>query len=217
MGSPLTPLSPAKLNTKSPTKSPQKSEIKTPLVLEHRCSTPDISLPEDQPSLGLICADVPVMGYSPTSTPELTPNLRIEEDVREGERLNLSKVRSPTKTPSPTKSLSTERRLAESRGTSSLHEDDSPAITAAPSSNNDAWNDEEGGQSMVTVGVDSVHGDVDDTAFSTFSAVPNADMTLFARWGQDHSQGTSSPTRQSGMERLGMHHGVSVSRASVLP
>lgn len=62
---------------------------------------------------------------------------------------------------------------------------------------NDIFEDE--GDSMATVGVDCTGTGMDDTAFSAFSAVPNTDMTLFARLGHDQGSTNGTPRRQIDM------------------
>ncbi|KAH0537221.1 hypothetical protein FGG08_005963 [Glutinoglossum americanum] len=56
----------------------------------------------------------------------------------------------------------------------------------------------------------SGYAGMDDTAFSTFSAVPNADMTLFARMGEHSDDTGGSPAKQLRAESIARyydHHG----------
>ncbi|KAI9805484.1 MAG: hypothetical protein M1825_000735 [Sarcosagium campestre] len=55
----------------------------------------------------------------------------------------------------------------------------------------------EEGDSFSTEGNCSDIGDIDETGFSTFSAVPNVDMTAFARQGQRGDSPTASPSKKS--------------------
>jgi hypothetical protein len=57
---------------------------------------------------------------------------------------------------------------------------------------------DEGNDTMSAVGGSKSYAGADDTCFSTFSAVPNTDMTTFARLGQSPTRSNaSSPTKSS--------------------
>ena len=52
----------------------------------------------------------------------------------------------------------------------------------------------------------SGYAGMDDTAFSTFSAVPNADMTLFARLGECRDDTGGSPAKQLRAESVARYY-----------
>lgn len=52
----------------------------------------------------------------------------------------------------------------------------------------------------------SGYAGMDDTAFSTFSAVPNADMTVFARLGEHGDNTGGSPAKQLRAESVARYH-----------
>lgn len=192
MSAPLTPLSAADLNAKSPSKTIQKSDGSQSWTLDEPfASNPSIKVPSLQNSSS--------RGTGQPSNLEL---------------FNIGNVQAPTKAPSPSKgspakisSKSQEttplrynegltRVMQITKDTTPLRYNEGLTKVIQTMQEDVTLDYQDEGDSMTTVGAESVHGDIDDTAFSAFSAVPNADMTLFARFGQDHGDGSGSPVKQ---------------------
>lgn len=188
MSTPLTPLSAADLNAKSPSKPIQKSDSDKPWTVD------------DKPFAGDIATNTPVPPSSSGVEDEHSSNSLFSADFRGRELFNISNVRTPTKAPSPSKDSPVKKIPSTSRDSASLRFNE--GLTRVMQTMKDEVtldDDDDEGDSMTTIGAESVSGDIDDTAFSTFSAVPNAEMTLLARSGLVHGEGSGSPVKGLGI------------------
>ena len=180
MAAPLTPVSAAELNTKSPSKSIEFNKPLTPSGIRTSILVEDVTSAERT--------------FSPRSKQLLgTPS---DGDPNEPEQLKPTKVRSPAirHTPSKPSPLDSGPPVPAQE---TLFRDNGGLTKATEAiAEDDTLNYQYREDTMTTIGVESVSGEMDDTAFSAFSAVPNADMTLFARSFQAHSRPSNSPTRQ---------------------
>ena len=128
-----------------------------------------------------------------------SPSSPWAEDRTPGEDQTFQKTPSPSKTRSPRKEVRdhfshplTEEALRENEGLS-MHID--PAIRSTGSDRRRPTDDD--AQSIVTGGGAGYAG-MDDTCFSTFSAVPNVDMTRFANLTRSPGkQEQRSPTKRA--------------------
>ena len=170
--SPLSPLSPGRSNRIAPATSERKSPYKSPEKQPFTEQDTE-NIPFDSPSGPPSSPFVANPGSSPV------------------------KLSTPSKRPSPQKRAMeeyqprqlTEGALRENEGLSRAvrtMEDDS-TITTYHTLNDDT---------MSNVGGPAGYAGMDDTAFSAFSAVPNADMTRFAQLGQSPIKDTfDSPAK----------------------
>ncbi|KAL9031315.1 MAG: hypothetical protein Q9196_000639 [Gyalolechia fulgens] len=129
-------------------------------------------------------------------------NLPHTEQVQaESERNN--RIRSPRKNGSPEKHLTPRRANPEAPQPARLTEDalrENEGLTRAMDMMNggDSIVDLYSGHDTTSIAGTAVgYPGMDDTCFSTFSAVPNNDMTLFAQMGQSPNK-SSSPAKRSG-------------------
>ncbi|KAI9881245.1 MAG: hypothetical protein M1830_005531 [Pleopsidium flavum] len=181
MPQPLSPLSPSDQNLKSPSTVERKSSSKTLTSYETESYVVKTHFEQDENE------DEDLNG--PPSSPFIA-NVDLEtQSPRKSQ--SPSKHRSPTKA-SPTKrhapALLTEEALKRNDNLTrsvEIYEDDSGVY----------YDGENKTQSAA--GAPQGYDGMDDTCFSTFSAVPNADMTLFAKIGQSPSKSNAgSPAKQ---------------------
>ncbi|KAL9578796.1 MAG: hypothetical protein Q9212_005489 [Teloschistes hypoglaucus] len=141
---------------------------------------------------------------APFDIHEETENLRSEAqfELKPSVEIRQSPTKTPTKTQSPSKHRSPRKMDQEPAPSVALTEDalrENEGLTRAM----DLMN---GGDSILDlytgrdgasmVGEGAGYPGMDDTCFSTFSAVPNTDMTLFAQTGQSPAK-SSSPAKRS--------------------
>lgn len=197
MSAPLTPLSAAGLNAKSPSKSIQKGD----------CSR---SRAFDEPFASKLSINTLSAENIPSGGAEQLSNSPIDVDVRQRELFDVGNVvLTPTKAPSPSDDSPVKNNIPlRSRETTPLRYNEGLTRVMQTMKDDVTLDYQDEGDTMTTIGAESVNGDIDDTAFSTFSAVPNADMTLFARFGQDTGGGSGSLVKGLGIDK---HRGVLVS------
>lgn len=135
---------------------------------------------------------------------DLTPKHPVHVEMPPIEHLSPSKPHTPPKQSSPTRTTSTasknERWSFTEEQTPLRDNEGLTGVIKSLETENESLEDPppmEDEDSVATIGVGTPGADVDDTRFSTFSAVPNADMTLFARLGQTPGWGRRSPTRST--------------------
>ncbi len=172
MAQPLTPLSPRDANRNTPTaeerRSPLRSPVKRTLVQQDTENIP-ISSPSGPPSSPLIA--------NPDSPPLKSPSL----SKRASPKKEIQKEYQPRRL--------TEDALRENEGLTRTIQvmEDEITTTTYHTLNDDT---------ISNAGTQAGFAGMDDTAFSAFSAVPNADMTRFARLGQSPTKTTFvSPTK----------------------
>ncbi|KAI9838186.1 MAG: hypothetical protein M1837_002615 [Sclerophora amabilis] len=188
MSLPLSPLGPMELNLKSPSSERRKDGFQ---------SSPSFRSPQKGTK-----SESPRKDES-----QLIPSSPFVADPFEQENMYSQKGPSPKKTHSPTKSASPKKRPPLFHEESRARECDSP-IKMCQNMEDDSFmihEDPEDEDNNTTLGGPPGFDGMDDTAFSTFSAVPNADMTLFAKVGQNaEHRGTFSPSKQLQMESSGV-------------
>lgn len=166
------PLTPRSANRNPPTPAERRSPIKSPEKHYAHQDTENI----------------------PYSSPGGPPSSPLVENV---ESPSAKPAQSPTKQPSPRKESQekyqhrelTEDALRENDDLEDRVErnEDDTVKTSTFTIDDDATSN---------AGAAAGYAGMDDTAFSAFSAVPNADMTRFARLGQSPTKGTfGSPTK----------------------
>ncbi|KAI9799614.1 MAG: hypothetical protein M1833_003929 [Piccolia ochrophora] len=111
-------------------------------------------------------------------------------------------VSSPAKLRSPTNPMSAESPAPLFPLPSPLRDNEglTTAINMMEEEQEITEDDDELENSSITIGDESDHGGFDDTAFSTFSAIPNLDMTTFARQTPNFNETINSPAKQLRME-----------------
>lgn len=179
MATPLTPLSAAEMNL-SPSKSLRRIKASNPTSPMSGLAIDGLEnvTPRLSKSLSAASPGKPLFGPL------------IELEVTKDEAHDHDEVATPTKPAPPPSTCVTsavdDEVLPESVQPTPLRDNEglTGVITAMESerSQEDRFFEDEG-DSVMTIGADCVGTDMDDTAFSAFSAVPNADMTLFARLG----------------------------------
>jgi hypothetical protein len=114
------------------------------------------------------------------------------------------KSRSPTKQQSPTKSSAKKKPQSTAIcGEEMLRQQNEDF--AGNESSVIHYGVDDDSVSAGTLGQSGYTG-MDDTAFSTFSAVPNTDMTLFARLGEHSDDTGGSPAKQLRAECVARYH-----------
>ncbi|KAI9830582.1 MAG: hypothetical protein M1826_004608 [Phylliscum demangeonii] len=182
MAPPLMPLSDAELNMKSPSKSTDES---------HDSSQP--SAPNDRQSVESDAGE--------QTEPNTPTTMR-----RSPSKLSPATMRRSPSKPSPTKSVS--RTTADDTPLRSGHEGQTTTTTVPSPGRKTALVDEpaegggDGDDTLTTMGAGSVADDLDHTAYSTFSIVPDAEMTLLARRSPEKGAAAvaagGSPARRQG-------------------
>ncbi|KAI9833201.1 MAG: hypothetical protein M1819_003824 [Sarea resinae] len=185
--------------------SPFVSNVGNENVSPLRLRSPGMSLnrsparsPNKSPSKSP--SKTPAKSHSKNSSPD-----KMSSPLKEG-RLSLHETRSPSKMPSPTKDESSALYESIARDREHAHapiaifqDEDDDSIMQDRSNENDT--------SASTFEGKSGFGGMDDTCFSTFSAVHNTDMTAFAglrRQRDDLLE--SSPAKQLRMESSQGHY-----------
>ena len=200
MGTPLTPMSASGLNVMLPSKTVQR--IRTPKSASP--SIEDFTHHEAE-------SDAPLKEPIPTCSPPKIFGGPLAVDDDDGPMdVELSPppqhVQSPIKISSPTTQQSPEKKrcrevdmapltpLRDNEGLTGVIRDSEVDASSRPER---IWEDgqDQDEDSVMTLGPEDAAMDPDDTAFSAFSAVPNADMTLFARLGQRPKWGSDSSDR----------------------
>ncbi|KAI9887973.1 MAG: hypothetical protein M1823_000230 [Watsoniomyces obsoletus] len=193
MAAPLTPLSASGLNQLSPFKSVQRSIKSTQAMSE----TPAVEALEN-------VEQVEQLEQAENDIFDLTPKDPTHVDFPPIEPLSPNQPCTPSRQTSPIRTASTGSKVERQ---SFLEEQtplrDNEGLTGVIKSleiDNEKSEDPapmEDENNVATVAPESPDEDIDDTRFSTFSAVPNADMTLFARLGETPGWGRRSPTRST--------------------
>ena len=195
MGTPLTPISASGLNVMSPSKTVQRD--RTP-----KSAGSSVEDDMDQEAKNDAALREPASTRSPQKVSD--PPLAVDEDGPiDVERSPPQHAHSPRKISSPTRQSPEKKScreidtpplapLRDNEGLTGVIRDSEIDASSRPER---IWEDEPDGDSVMTLGPEGAVIDPDDTAFSAFSAVPNADMTLFARLGQTPKWGSESPAR----------------------
>ncbi|KAK4695204.1 hypothetical protein P7C71_g2506, partial [Lecanoromycetidae sp. Uapishka_2] len=172
MAQPISPLSPRDMNRNTPTAEERRSPFKSPAKRTF--------IPQDTENLP----------YDSPNGPPSSPFVANPES-------------SPTKPPSPGKIASPQKERFEAYQPRRLTEDalrENEGLTRAvqileeetTTTTYHTLNDD----TISNAGTQAGFAGMDDTAFSAFSAVPNADMTRFARLGQSPTKSTlGSPAK----------------------
>lgn len=133
-----------------------------------------------------------------------TENLLIQDDDRSPSSPVVDNTSSPIKIRSPRKLDSPQKENVNSRAIplteDALRENEglTRTIQILEDQCTGSAKDNVGNDSISTVGLPQGYAGMDDTGFTTFSAVPNTDMTLFAQIGQSPARSVlSSPTKAS--------------------
>lgn len=183
MAQPLSPLTPSSQNTKTISSITRNSSFKSFTKVdqngyrfEHESENIWIDDPTTTITSSPFVADIdittrsPIKPRSPTKSRSRSPR-KILPPMEPGMRL-------------------TEDALRENEGHNGT-------IQVLEDSRTETLSDE-GNDTMSVVGGSKSYAGADDTCFSTFSAVPNTDMTMFARLGQSPTKSNaSSPTKSS--------------------
>ncbi|KAI4162850.1 MAG: hypothetical protein LQ342_003567 [Letrouitia transgressa] len=171
------------LRSKSPL-SPRNANSETPITLEKKLSHKSQSPPPF--TIHLDTENVPT---------EQTGGLK-KASSRTDIRQSPSKHKSPTKYISPKKAV-VEREEPVHLTKQALRENEVVAKKLEMTSGGDSLLDLYGNNDVSSiVGTNAGYQGMDDTCFSTFSAVPNVDMTLFAQIGPSPAK-HSSPAKRS--------------------
>ncbi|KAI9793232.1 MAG: hypothetical protein M1816_000653 [Peltula sp. TS41687] len=192
MSTPLSPLSAANLNAKSPSKSIPKSDSGKPWTSM------------DEPLTSVTPIDVPLPPSSSSGDEDEQQQQQQQQqplstmfDANTRGQQDLFDIGNDVRTPLPSKSSPAKNMTSPTRDSTPLRFNEGLTRVLQTLEVDVNLDDQDEGDSFTTVGAESVNGDIDDTAFSTFSAVPNAEMTLFVR----SSQGFGSPAKGLGMDR----------------
>ncbi|MCJ1251789.1 hypothetical protein MMC30_009027 [Trapelia coarctata] len=181
MAQPLSPLTPSNQNTRTISSITRNSSSKSVTKadqngyhFEHESENIWIEEPTTTITSSPFVADIdisnrsPIKHRSPTKSRSRSPR-KISPPMEAGMRL-------------------TEDALRENEG-------DNGTIQVLEDARIDTFSDE-GNDTMSAVGGPKSYAGADDTCFSTFSAVPNTDMTMFARLGQSPTKSNASnPTK----------------------
>lgn len=183
MAQPLSPLTPSGQNTRTISSVTRNSSFKSTTKVnqngyhfEHASEDIWIDEPTTTITSSPFVADIDITTRPPTR--EQSPSK--------------SRSRSPRKiSPAMEQGVPlTEDALRENEGYNGT-------IQVLEDSRTETFSDE-GNDTMSAVGGSKSYAGADDTCFSTFSAVPNTDMTTFARLGQSPTRSNaSSPTKSS--------------------
>lgn len=173
MAQPMSPLSPRDMNRNTPTaeerRSPFKSPVKRTFAPQDTENIP-LHSPNGPPSSPFVANPESPPTKSPSPSRLVSPKKEAQEDYRP-RRL-------------------TENALRENEGLTravQVMEDETTTTTYHMLKDDDTNSN---------AGTQAGYAGMDDTAFSAFSAVPNADMTRFARLGQSPTKSTfGSPTK----------------------
>jgi len=180
MAQPMSPLTPRSINRNPPAPAERKTPLKSrgnQLFAHQDTENGSLSSPNSPPSSPFV-EDVEIPPQNHFRTPSKSQSLA-KEPLEEYQHISL-----------------TEHALRENEGlTRAVHvlegdqamEDNTIKTNGAYAVNDDA---------VSNIGGAPGYAGMDDTAFSAFSAVPNADMTRFARLGQSPTKNTfGSPTK----------------------
>ncbi|MCJ1386493.1 hypothetical protein MMC17_009619 [Xylographa soralifera] len=183
MANPLSPLSSSGLNVKSPAKIALKTKLESTTRMASQDQTFDYGSEN-------------YFDHEHTRTMTSSPFI---EDVDSLTRLpshleSPSKHRSPKK-PTPTRECGAQLTEDALRENEDLTGSVSTAVDRRTESYSEAGNEND---TMSIINEPKSYAGADDTCFSTFSAVPNTDMTMFARIGQSPIKNSpASPTRST--------------------
>lgn len=181
MAQPLSPLSSAGLNTKKSATPGTSTRTKDQRTIDQQLSASSNIYTRP---FGYVDEACEVAYQKDAEDPPSSPF--VADPVRRN-TLSPRKHQSPPKPQSPVKLELMGQGLSPGTQRKMLHDDPGLARAIDMLEADDSvihHHGDHGDETIATMGDESGFAGMDDTAFSTFSAVPNADMTLFAKLGQ---------------------------------
>ena len=206
MANPLSPLSSAELNLKSPPAIPRNADLLSKTGLDSNLAFPAA---DEESEIFQDCLedgpdDPPSSPFdtNPATRKSLSPH-KIRSPNKDNSPVKLSPVKlSPVKL-SPTRNPSLDNRLPACLADHPLRDNKGVvgALGLLEADSNGAHVDLDDSQNDATMADEpDGYAGMDDTAFSTFSAVPNLDMTTFARSTEGRERDPNSPAKQLQLE-----------------
>ena len=200
MAAPLTPLSAADLNLKSPSRSVRRNTLPEPAGLTPKDCTEDLENKGSSLRRSLSNKSAESRSTSPVKAQEHPAKALSHGTVRTPSKPSqpalLVEVSPETKTPGPAQTVESSF-IRDDEGLTGAFE--RMERESKPRDVDDVFDDDDD-DGVTAVGADFASNIMDDSALSGFSAVPNMDMTLFARLGQGQTWSRSgSPSKHSTM------------------